>query len=133
MVGIQGDVNSSGVFISEQDFLPVGAAVRRAKDATLRPGTVSAAHGRDKNEIGITRIDGNPADVPGGGQADVLPGASAIGGFVDAIAISEIRAEVGFTSANINNVGIGWSDCQCADGRDRLAVKDWLPGNAAIA
>ena len=90
------------------------------------------SHGGDQNYIGAVRIDDYTADVARVTQPDIAPGFAAIAGFIDTIAIREIRAPVGLAAARINNVGIRWSKGQRADGSNGLAVKDRLPGHAAI-
>src|SRR5262249_12551229 len=77
-------------------------------------------------------IDGDAADVLRGDQPNVFPGAAGVCGLVNAVAISKVRAEVGLAGADINNVGIGLSHGKSADRGDWLAVKDRLPGNAAV-
>ena len=62
----------------------------------------------------------------------VLPRAAAVGRFVNAIAISKVGAEIGFASANIDDLRIRWRHGNRTDRRDRLAVKDWPPSDAAV-
>src|SRR5215467_9151057 len=78
------------------------------------------------------RIEDDAADMARRSEAYALPGAPAIRGLVNARAVGEIGAEIGFTGAGINNVGIGLGHGQSADGSDRQAVRDRLPGNAAV-
>ncbi len=103
IVGIKRDVDSAGVFVFEEDFLPCRSAVGRAENAAFSAWAVCAAHGRDENDIGIVRINGNAADMARGVEADVLPRAAAVSGFINAIAIGKIGAEIGFAGADIDD------------------------------
>ena len=106
IVRIKRDIDSAGVFVFEQDFLPCSSAICRTENAAFSAGPVSAAHGSNKNNIRIFGINGNAADVAGSLEADVLPGTAGVSGLINADAISKIGAEVGLASANINNVRV---------------------------
>src|SRR5437879_13883965 len=87
----------------------------------------------DQNHVGITRIDDNAADLPRIAQADVLPGSAAVGGFVNAVTESDVRAHVGLTGSGINHVGISRRNGQGADRSNTLLLEERLPGLTAIA
>src|SRR5262245_12770032 len=65
-------------------------------------------------------------------QPDVPPCLSAVGGLVHAVAVGQVRTEVGFARTDIDHVGIRGRDGESTDRRDRLTVKDRLPGFASI-
>ncbi len=84
------------------------------------------------DDVGILRIDDDAADLPRVVQADVLPGLSAVGGFVDSVARAESGANVGFAGAGIDDVGIRRRNFQCADRGDGLPIEYRLPGHAGV-
>ena len=76
----------------------------------------------------------DPADVPRFSQADMLPAAPAIAGFVDAIAMRDIAADGAFAHAGIDDLRVGRRDSQCAHRRRvEIAIADIAPIQAAIA
>src|SRR5215467_1724036 len=60
------------------------------------------------------------------------PSVSGVDRFVHAIAVGNLGAHVGFARADVNDVGIGWSDGEIADRANGLAVEDRFPGRAGI-
>ena len=72
------------------------------------------------------------ADVTSVFEADVGPGLSGVGGFVDAIAEGDVAADAGFAGAGVNHVGIRVGNGDGADGGDALLVEEWIPGDAAV-
>src|SRR5207253_10015014 len=87
----------------------------------------------NQDYVGITRIDDNAAKLPRIAQADVLPSSAAIGGFVNAVTESDVRAHVGLAGSGINHVRVGRRNRQCSDGGDGLLLEERLPGVTAIA
>ncbi len=55
------------------------------------------------------------------------PGFSRVGRFVNAIARRQVRTLQSFAAANVNNVRIGRSHRQRADGAGRLVVENRIP------
>jgi len=62
----------------------------------------------------------------------MLPGLAGVCGLVDAVSKGNITADKGLSCACPNNIGVGWSNGQGADGLDRLVVKDRSPVCAAV-
>src|SRR4029077_1714439 len=56
------------------------------------------------------------------------PGFAGVGGFVNAITRGEIGALQSFATAHVNNVWIGRSNGEGADGAGRLVVENRIPG-----
>ncbi len=77
-------------------------------------------------------MDYDRADVASVFEADVGPGFSCVGGFVNAIAERNISADTGFAGAGVNYVGIGISNGNGADRGDGLLVKERIPGDATV-
>ncbi len=86
----------------------------------------------DKESIRITRIDRDLRDLLAIAEAEVGPGFAGVAGFVDAIADGEVGAMQAFTRAGVDDVGIGWSDGERADGAGGLVVEDGDPGAAVV-
>src|SRR5260370_41804025 len=61
------------------------------------------------------------------------PGFSRVGRFVNAIARRQVRTLQSFAAANVNNVRIGRSHRQRADGAGGLIVENRVPGIAEIS
>ncbi len=53
----------------------------------------------DVDDVGILRIDDDPADLARVLQADVRPGRAAIGGFIDAVAGRQIGTNIGLAGS----------------------------------
>src|SRR5579863_383347 len=66
-------VDGAGIFVFEEDALPILAAVVRAKDAAFGIRSVGVAEGGDKNLVGILGIDQNPSDMLRVGEPDTRP------------------------------------------------------------
>src|SRR5262249_3298320 len=63
----------------------------------------------------------------------VLPGFAGVGGFVHAIALHDIAAQLGFAHAEVEDVGVGFGDGDGADaGAVDLAIGDGAPGEPAV-
>src|SRR5713226_8931636 len=60
------------------------------------------------------------------------PSLSGIGGFVDTVAGREIRALQPFAAAHVNDIGIGGSNRQRADGAAGLVVENRIPSVAEV-
>ena len=133
VVRIDRKVYRAGLVVDEENLLPGPTAILGAESATLRVGTIRMSDGRDINQLGIARIDPYPPNLAGVAQADVLPGATPIRGFVHAISVREIRAQAGFAHAHVDNVRIGFGD------RDRtyragveVAIRNRRPGEPRV-
>ncbi len=57
---------------------------------------------------------------------------AAVGRFVNAVAVGQVGAEIGFAGADIDDIRIRWRHGDRANRRDWLAVKNRLPGNTAV-
>ena len=60
------------------------------------------------------------------------PGLAGVGGFVDAVADRKIGPMQSLAAADINDVGIGRSNCDGADGLRGLVIEDGIPGAAVV-
>ena len=90
-----------------------------------------AEHGGE-DSIGIAGIDGERGNLLAIAQAEMSPGFSGVGGFINSVADGKVGAMQAFAAGDINNVGIGWS---YGDGADRLrgfVIEDGIPGAAVV-
>ncbi len=86
-----------------------------------------------ENAVGIFRVDEYSGDLLRVAQVlQMRPGFSRVRGFVTAVAGREIRALQTFAATNINNVRVGRSNGQCADGAAGLVVENRIPGISEI-
>jgi len=125
---IERDRRAAGVGILIEDPLPGRPSIARAVDAALLVGAVGVAENRGEHAVRIARVDGELGNLLTVGEAAVCPGASAVGGTVDAVADREIRPPQAFTACDVDDIGIGGRDRDCADRLGRLPVEDRLPG-----
>ncbi len=88
---------------------------------------------RDIDQVGVLGMDAHFSDVSRASKAQVFPGFTCIGRFVDAIAMGDVAANGCFAHADIDDVGIGGGDCNRAD-RCTLkeAIRNVFPGDTAI-
>ena len=131
--GVHGQVHGAGFFAAVEHFVPGVAAVSGAEDAALGVGSEDVAQGCHVDQIGVLRVDADFADVAGFFEADVAPARTAVGRFVDAVAIGDIEADIGLAGAGVKNVGVGLGQSQSTDGGGgEVAVRDILPVGAAV-
>src|ERR1043166_3029005 len=97
---VHSDIADAGVIADFQDLVPSLAAVSGLVHAALRIGSPKMAESSGVNDIGIFRMDDDPADVPGFGEAHVLPSLARIGRLIDAIAPGRTLAIVGLAGAD---------------------------------
>ena len=102
----------------------------------LRGSLQVAEHGR-VHEVGVLGMDANAGDVLRVREADIGPGAPAVGGPVHAVRLrgplESRHRHAGLAHADVYHVGVGVGDRQCADRRGlEVAVRDVLPVGAAV-
>ena len=90
------------------------------------------AERRDKDDIGIPRVNDDFANRARIFQADVLPGFSGVQRLPDAVALRNVAANAGFAGAHIDDVRIGHRDRDTADRGRSIFVKDRRPGVCAV-
>src|SRR5579871_5309848 len=87
----------------------------------------------DINDVGILRMHANRADVQSVFETHILPGLARVGGFINAVAVRRVAADVRLAHADVNDIWIGFRN---SDGAHRsgfeLAIRNRLPGYAAI-
>ncbi len=95
--------------------MPRDASVARTIDAAIRVRCVDVAERRDKDCVGIFRIDDDAPDLFGVFQSEMFPRFARVVGFVDAVTEGNRVAHVGFAGADVNHVRIRRRDADCAD------------------
>ena len=115
---------------------PVRSAVGGAIDAALGIGFVDVAERSNIYAIGIGGIDDNFADLPRRGKSDGSPGLSRIGRLEYADPVRVLVANVGLAGTDVDDVRVGWSDGNGADGTDGNSslgiVGNRKPGAAGV-
>jgi hypothetical protein len=133
IVGVDDEVDGSRVVVAVEDFVPGGAAILGAEHAAVGIPAVGMAEGGDVDDIGIGGMDADARDSLRVGEANVLPGAAGVGGFIDAIALHDVAAKLGLPHADVDGIGAGSRDRDSPDGRTvELAIGDRAPGGAAV-
>jgi hypothetical protein len=125
-------VDGAGVLVDEEHALPGLAAVLAAVDAALRVGAEEVAEHRGIDEVGVLGMDAHARDVARVLQADVLPGPAGIGGLPHAVAVRDVAAHGLLAGADVDHVGVPLGDGHGADRAAEEAVRDVLPGVAAV-
>src|SRR6185295_16579359 len=90
-----------------------------------------AQHG-DVDDVWVFRIDHDARDRLGIFKTHLRERLTGIGGFVDAVAEAGALAVVGLARTDPNDVWIGRSDGDIADGVSAVRVEDRLKGRAVI-
>ena len=126
------DVDDAGLVVEEEDLLPGLAAVGGLEQAAFLVGAVEPAQGADVDDVGIFRMDGDAADLEGLLQAHVLPGLAAVGGLVNAVAVGDGVAWVVLAGADPDDVAVGGSHADRADGDGAFAVELVVEGDAVV-
>jgi len=132
MAGVEDDLGGAGVAVDGEHAEPGCAAVGGAVDAALVVGAVGMAEDGGEEAIGVARIDGEVGNLLAVAKAEMGPGFAGIGGAVDAITDGEVGTVKAFAGSDVDDVGVGGSDCDCADGLRGLVVEDGVPGAAVV-
>src|SRR5580704_11512599 len=94
--------------------------------------SVGVTESADIDDVRISRIDYDSADLAGILQAYVGPRRAAVGRFVNAIAGRQVGSNVGLASSGKDRLRVRWCQCDCPDRADRLVVKDWPPDSSSV-
>ena len=94
--------------------------------------SVRMAERRDKQSIGIFRIDDDVRDLLRIAQAEMHPGLAAVGGFIETIARREVRALLSLARADVDHRWTRRRDGNRSDRAGGLVVEDRLPRAAGV-
>ncbi len=130
---VEAEVHGAGVVIAEENFGPGLPAVFGTEDAALRVRAVGVAERGDVDHVRIGGIHANARDGLRVGKSHVLPRLAGVGGFVYAVALHNVAAQLGFAHADVDHVGVGFRHRHGAHGGTfQLAVGHGMPGQAAV-
>ena len=129
---IHHDVDGAGVLVHEEHAFPRVPAVARPEHAALPLRAVAVALGSNVHDVRIPGIDHDASDASAGVESHTLPGAAGVGGFVDAVAERDVRADPRLARPGPHDVVVRARDAERSDGCDLLIVEDRLPVNAGI-
>src|SRR5579863_3705130 len=118
VVGIESNVDSTSVLVLVEDLFPGLATVGRTKNAAFGVWPVGMPQGRNKNNVGVLRINDDSANRPRVVQTRVLPGLAPIERLIYPVAVRDVAADTGFAGAGIHDVRVRRSDGDTADRRD---------------
>ena len=130
--GVELGRSDARVFGDREDEGPGLAAVGGLVEAALAARGPERALGRDVNDVGIARVDQDPADVLGLGEAHVGPGLAAVQALVDAVAEADMASADVLARAHPDGLGIRRVEGDAADRVRRLGVEDRRPGRAGV-
>src|SRR5713101_485609 len=106
IAGFEAQVHGASNAVFVQNFLPGFAAIGGTEDSAIFIGAEAMPQSGDEHDVWIARIDQNTGDVAGVFEADVLPGFSAVGGFVHSVAVGDVGVNAIHAAADVNNVGV---------------------------
>src|SRR5262249_1029301 len=125
---VHDDIDDAGLVVDVVNSLPGLAAVSRLEEAAFLIGAIEPAERADINSVGILRMNYDAADLEALGEPLVLPRFAAVGGAIDAVAIGDGVARIGFAGADPDDVPIGRRDGDGADGYGVFLVELMLKG-----
>src|SRR5688500_3693792 len=87
IVGIDGEVDGSGLCIAEVNLAPVLSAIGRTEDAALIVRSIRMPERGDVYDVRIARVYAHAADRLRVGETDVTPGTPGIARAIHAVAL----------------------------------------------
>src|ERR1700732_921384 len=130
--GIDLNVRAAGILILVERFLPGLAAVDGGKDSASFVWPIGMAKHGSEQVIWIARIDGQSRDLLAVAQTEVSPRFSGIYGFVNSVTYRKVGALQAFAAGGVNNIWIGGSYGDGADGLRGLVFEDRPPSASLI-
>src|SRR6185369_17753158 len=100
--------------------------------AALRILAPGVAQRSDPGDVRIRRIEDDAADVLGGVEPEVGPGAPGVDGTINTVAHADRVVQIPFAGAGPDDHGIRLEDGERTDRGDRLLVEERLPGGTAV-
>ncbi len=127
------DVAAAVLGVHEQGLAPRPAAVAGLEDAALLGRAERRAERRRPHDLGVGRMDADPAHLPRFLEAGELEALAGVGGLEDAAADDDVRADGRAAGPDPDVIGIRRRDVDRPDrpGRD-LAVADREPGDTGV-
>src|SRR5207245_991273 len=97
------------------DLVPRLAAVGRLVEAAVRTIAVEPTQGADVDDVRVSGVDCDPADLEGLLEPHVGPRLAAVGRLVDAVAIGDGIAWVALAGADPDDVAVRGGDANVAN------------------
>src|ERR1035437_3231469 len=133
VLGVEAQVHRARAIIAEEDFGPGLPAVLGTEDAALRVRVIGVAQRGYVDHVGVGGMHADARDGLRVGEAHVLPRLAGVGGFVHAVALHDVAAQLGFAHADVDHVGVRFRHRHGAHrGTFQLPVGDRTPSEAAI-
>src|SRR5262249_13308810 len=130
---LHGEAGAAGRQVrTVQDQLPALAAVGAAIQAAFGGVAPQLAGHAGEYGVGGARVDEDLGDALARGQADVLPGLTAVTGLVDAVPDRDAVARPGFAGADPDVLRVRGVDGDRADRLHRLLIEHRLEGRGAV-
>src|SRR5579859_632238 len=129
---INGYIYHAGVFADMKHVLPGFAAVVGLVDAAVASRPPKRTFSGDENNIAVTRVNCDAADMLGFLQAHVRPALAAILGAIDAIPITDATLAVALAASYPHHAGIFGIEHNRADGIAAFTVEHWSPGDSVV-
>ena len=120
VLGVDAHIDRARGIAPREHLLPGGPAVAGAEQTALGIWPVGVTERRDVDGIRIVRVDPHLADLPGVGEAEVAPAASAIGRAIDPVAMGDVAPDRRLAHTRVDDIGIGRRD---REGPDRRALE----------
>src|SRR6516162_5404960 len=117
---VEANIGCAGVVVFVKHLLPGLTSVGRAVHATFAVRTKRMSQNSGESNVRIGWMNDHRPDLPFL-FPDVLPGLSSVNRLINAVADHHVAANVGFTRANVDHVGIRRGDRNRA-GRARLFI-----------
>ncbi len=133
VVGVHREIGGARLVVDEEDLLPALAAVLGAEDPALGVGSPGVAERGHVDEVRVRRVHAHARNLPRVGKPHVLPGLSAVGRLVHAVAVREVASDVRLPHADVDHVRIRLGHGDRADrARLEVLVGHDLPVGAAV-
>ncbi len=114
-------VHGACLVASEQHLVPGLSAVARFEDPAVGVRAVRITERCDVDDVGVRRMDANPADGHRLLEAHVAPGLAGIGRLVDPVTLDDVAAHRDLAHPGVDDVGVGLRD---RDGAHRRRLEE---------
>ena len=121
-----------GVFVDLEHALPALTAVEGFVQSAVPTGQPERPLRRHVDDVRVSWIDDDLADMLGLLEADVVPALSTVGRFVDAVAVGHRALTVVLARADPDDVRVLRVQGHATDGVGALVVEDRRPGRAGV-
>ena len=132
VVRVHHQVHHARGIVAEENLLPRAAAILGTEDAALGVGTEHVTQRADVHEIRVGRMHHDVADVLGVAQTHEPPCATRVGGLPHTVAVRSVAADRELAAPDVDDVGVGRSHANGANGAAEIAVRHGAPCLSAV-